>query len=112
MSLDHTIRGENFLGHETPYLAPISALMYLASCTRLDIAFAVTLLAKFSAKPTKWHWNGVNHILRHLKGMEDLGLFFRVQEDSNIKEHVDAGCLTNAHQGKSQTCYVFLGREQ
>ena len=60
--------------------------MYLANCTMLDIAYVVNLLARFSAKPTKQHWNGAKHILRYLKGTEDLGLFYKVGEDSNIKD--------------------------
>ena len=63
------------LGLETPYLAAMNALMCLANCTMPDIAFGVILLARFSAKPTKRHWNGVKHILRYLKGTKDLGLF-------------------------------------
>ena len=96
------------MGPETPYLAAIGVLMYLANCTRPDIAFAVNLLARFSARPTNRHWNGVKHILRYLKGIEDLGLFYKVGEDSNIKGYVDAGYLSNPHKEKSQTCYVFL----
>ena len=78
--------GEKYLGLETPYLAAIGALMYLANCTRPNIAFAVNLLARFSARPTKRHWNGVKHILQYLKGTEDLGLFYKVGEDCNIKD--------------------------
>ena len=67
-----------------------------------DIAFAVNLLARFSAKPTKRHWNGVKHILQYIKGIEDLGLFYKVGEDNNIKGYVDAGNLSDLHKGKSQ----------
>jgi hypothetical protein len=37
---------EKVLGPEVPYLSVIGALMYLANCTRPDIAFAVNLLAR------------------------------------------------------------------
>jgi hypothetical protein len=47
--------GEKILGLEVPYLSIIRALMYLANSTRLDIAFAVNLLARHSAAPTKRH---------------------------------------------------------
>ena len=57
---------------------------------------------------TKQHWNGVKHILRYLKGIEDLGLFYKAGDDSNIKGHVDAYYLFDPHKGKSQTYYVFL----
>jgi hypothetical protein len=100
--------GEKCLGPETPYLAAIGALMYLANCTRPNIAFAVNLLARFNAKPTKRHWNDVKHILRYIKGTEDLRLFYKVGEDSNIKGYVDACYLFDPLKGKSQTCYVFL----
>ena len=46
---------EELLGPEVPYLSAISALMYLANCTRPDIAFSVNLLARYSSAPTKRH---------------------------------------------------------
>lgn len=67
---------EKLLGSEVPYLSAIGALMYLANCTRPDIAFAVNLLARHSAAPTRRHWVGFKTILRYCKGTLDLGLFF------------------------------------
>ena len=100
--------GGKCLGPETPYLVAINALKYLANHTRPDIAFAINSLARFSAKPTKRHWNGVTHILRYLKGTVDLGLFYEIGENSNIKGYVDVSYLSDQHKGKSQTSYVFL----
>jgi hypothetical protein len=51
--------GEKALGPQVPYLSAIRALMYLANSTRPDIAFAVNLLARHNAAPTKRHWIGV-----------------------------------------------------
>jgi hypothetical protein len=45
--------GEDILSSEFPYLSVIGALMYLATSTRPDIAFAVNLLARYNAAPTK-----------------------------------------------------------
>ena len=58
--------GEEVLGPEVPYLSAVGALMYLANCTRPDIAFVVNLLARHSAAPTKRHWSGVKNIFRYL----------------------------------------------
>lgn len=69
---------------ETLYLSTIGALMYLVDYTRLDIAFVVNLLAIFNAKSKKRHWIDVTHIMRYLKGTKDLGLFYKVGEESNI----------------------------
>nr|GEZ29766.1 retrovirus-related Pol polyprotein from transposon TNT 1-94 [Tanacetum cinerariifolium] len=50
---------EEILGPEVPYLSAIGALMFLAGHTRLDIAFSLNLLARYSSCPTRRHWNGV-----------------------------------------------------
>ena len=46
---------EELFGPEVPYLSVICALMYLANCTRPDIASSVNLLARYSSAPTKRH---------------------------------------------------------
>ena len=46
---------EKILGTEVPYLNAIGALLYLAQCTRPDIAFSVNLLVRFSSAPTRKH---------------------------------------------------------
>ncbi|DAZ97426.1 TPA: hypothetical protein N0F65_009877 [Lagenidium giganteum] len=48
-------------------MGAIGALMYLANCTRPDIAFATNLLVRFNHKPTKRHWTGVKQISRYLR---------------------------------------------
>jgi hypothetical protein len=100
--------GEKILGPEIPYLSVIGALMYLANCTRPDIAFAVNLLARHSADPTRRHWTGAKCILRYLNGTKDLGLFFKKNHDPSMIGYTDAGYLSDPHNGKSQTGFVFL----
>ncbi|KAM1362499.1 hypothetical protein PS1_027849 [Malus domestica] len=67
---------DELLEPEVPYLSAIDALLYLAQCTRLDIFFAVNLLAIYSNAPTRRHWTSVKDIFRYLKGTTDLGLFY------------------------------------
>jgi hypothetical protein len=100
--------GEEILGPEVPYLSAIGALMYLANSTRPDIAFVVNLLARHSAKPTQRHWTGVKNIFRYLNGTKDLGLFFKKNPDPSMIGYTDAGYLSDPHNGKSQTGFVFL----
>jgi hypothetical protein len=71
--------GEEILGSGFPYLSLIGALMYLASSTRPDIAFAVNLLARHSAAPTRR-----KQILRYINGTKDLGLFFQKTNDPKL----------------------------
>jgi hypothetical protein len=58
--------GEEVLGSKYPYLSAIGAFMYLANNTRLNIAFAVNLHARYSVAPTMHHWNGVKDVLRYI----------------------------------------------
>ncbi|MCF7184014.1 hypothetical protein L3H42_10985, partial [Corynebacterium sp. MC-13] len=98
---------EELLGPEVPYLSAIKALIYLACHTRPDIAFTVNLLARYSSSPTRRHWNGVKHILRYLKGTMDMGLFYSNEPNKNLIGYADAGYLSDPHNGRSQTGYLF-----
>jgi hypothetical protein len=99
---------EEVLGLEVPYLSAIGALMYLANCTRPNIAFAVNLLARYNAALTRRRWVGVKTILRYLQGTQDLGLWFLKNQVSTMVGYVDAGYMSNPHNARSQTGFVFL----
>jgi hypothetical protein len=92
------------LGPKVPLLNVIGALMYL----RPDIAFTVSLLAIHSANPTRRQWACVKTILSHLKGTQDLGLFFLTNQDQTLVGYIDARYLSDPHNASSQTCFVFL----
>jgi hypothetical protein len=100
--------GEEILGSEFPYLSAIGALMYLANNSRPDIAFAVNLLARYSAAPTKRHWTGIKNIFRYLNGTRDLGLFYSRSQDPTLIGYTDVGYLSDPHNVRSQTGFVFL----
>jgi hypothetical protein len=89
------------LGSEYPCLSATGALLYLANNTRPDITFAVNLLARYSAAPTMFHWNGVKDVLRYLQGTPDLGLFYLKNQDLSLIGYADAGYLSDPHNGKS-----------
>jgi hypothetical protein len=51
---------------------------------------------------------GVKYILRYLNGTRDLGLFYKRGQNSNIIGYTDVGYLSDPHNGRSQTGFVFL----
>ncbi|KAL0561639.1 hypothetical protein IC582_002079 [Cucumis melo] len=81
--------------------------MYLANNTRLDIAFSVNLLARYSSSPTKRHWNEVKHVLRYLRGTIDMGLFFSNKSNFDLVGYANARYLSDPHKARSQTSYLF-----
>ena len=75
--------------------------MYLANCTRPDIAFSVNLLARYSSAPTLRHLNGVKHLLRYLRGTSDIGLFYSKVPKQELLGYTDAGYLSDPHKARS-----------
>ena len=82
---------EELFSPKALYLSEICALMYLANCTRPDIAFSVNLLARYSSTPTKRHWNGIKHILRYFHGTIDMGLYYLKESKSQLIGYANAG---------------------
>jgi len=59
------------------YASVIGMLLYLASNSRPDIAFAVHQCARFTHSPKASHEEAVLRIMRYLQGTKDNGLIFR-----------------------------------
>ena len=59
-----------------PYLEALGCLLYLAICTRPDISFAVSELAKFANNPGREHWEALKRVMRYLKGTMEYGLSY------------------------------------
>jgi hypothetical protein len=95
--------------HTVPYLQAVGALMYLATATRPDIAYAVGVLARFSKNPGMAHWKAVKHLFCYLKGTLDLKLTY--SPDPNNTElfttYTDADHGGNPDNGRS-TSYESL----
>ena len=73
-----------------------------------DIAFAVNLLVRFSASPTRRHWNNIKHIFQYLQGSQDLGLLYIINQEMTLVGYSDASYMSDPHNVRSQTSYVFL----
>jgi len=62
------------LPSNSQYLSLVGALLYLATCTRPDISFAVSYLSRFSAHPTVPLWGAAKRLLLYLRSHSHLGL--------------------------------------
>ncbi|KAL1974569.1 hypothetical protein VTN31DRAFT_4773 [Thermomyces dupontii] len=59
------------------YQRKIGSLIYAATMTRPDIAFAAGLLARFMTNPSRFHEGAVDRLLHYLQDTKDLSLCFR-----------------------------------
>jgi hypothetical protein len=81
----------------------IGSLMYLAVCSRPDIAFAVCYLARFTVHPSSKVCAGINRIFRYLAGSRDLGINFERESNSELIIYCDADYGADVNDGKSTT---------
>ena len=90
-------------------------LLYLATNTRPDIAFAVSQVARFSHSPKQSHATAVKTIVRYLAGTKDKGIIFKKPKSINIECYVDADFAglhgvedpNNPISVKSRTGYII-----
>jgi hypothetical protein len=61
----------------TEYRSTLGSLMYLCSGTRPDLSYSVNLLARYSANPSKEHWQALDILIGYLKRTRELGLVMR-----------------------------------
>ena len=58
------------------YPSMIGMLLYLSTNTRIDIAFAVSQVARFTHNPKQSHAKAVKHLVRYLTGSKDKGTIY------------------------------------
>lgn len=89
------------------YQSLVGSLMYLSTCTRPDISFAVGALAKFSTHPTRAHWIASKRVLRYLRGTRNHGITFRGKEARGCIGYSDADWAGDREDRRSTSGYVF-----
>ena len=84
-------RGKNELQTVRPYRELIGALIYVSTCTRPDVAFAVNRHAQYFADATDRHFDSALKILAYLNSTRRLGLRLGGRNESrNLAVYADA----------------------
>jgi predicted nucleic acid-binding Zn finger protein len=73
-----------------PYRELIGALIYISTCTRPDISFAVNTHAQHFGHPTNRHYDSALKILSYLNGTKELGLHLGGRKEDKIICYCDA----------------------
>ena len=61
---------------QVEYSRVIGSIMYLMSCKRPDIAYAVNRLSKYTSSPRAMHWQRIAKVLKYLSFTYDYGLYY------------------------------------
>jgi hypothetical protein len=66
------------------YRSIVGSLQWLSSGTRPDIAVITNILAKYQNKPSPGHLDSAKHVIKYLKGTQDLGISFHSDVDTTL----------------------------
>jgi len=84
----------------------VGCLLYLATCTRPDISFAVGRLARYVGAPTQAHWGKGKAVLRYLLGTKDMTIQYGGADE--LVGYHDADYAADVDTRRSTTGAVFL----
>ena len=89
------------------YAKVIGCLMYIMTCTRPDIAYAIGKLSRYTSNPSNLHWQAVNRVLRYLKKTINYGLCYSGYP-SIIEGYSDASWITSLEDHASTSGWIFI----
>ncbi|KAH9319931.1 hypothetical protein KI387_021700, partial [Taxus chinensis] len=91
----------------TLYQHLIRSLIYL-TYTRPDISFVVSYLSRCMQEPKICHWKAAKRILRYLKGIIDLGLEYKKNDNFFLTGYSDSDHVGNMDDRKSTSGFIFF----
>ncbi|CAI7842139.1 unnamed protein product [Closterium sp. NIES-53] len=83
--------------------------MYLMTCTRPDLAYPLSLLARYVApgRHRKVHWNAAKRVLRYLCSTSGMGLVLGGRARVVLTGHADASWVDDLATQRSSQGYTF-----
>ncbi|CAI7782601.1 unnamed protein product, partial [Closterium sp. NIES-53] len=93
-----------------PYPELVGCLMYLMTCTRPDLAYPLSLLARYVApsRHRKVHWDSANRVLRYLCSTSGMGLVLGGRARVVLTGHADASWVDDLAMQRSSQGYTFI----
>ncbi|CAI7861893.1 unnamed protein product [Closterium sp. NIES-54] len=92
-----------------PYPELVGCLMYLMTCTRRDLAYPLSLLARYVAPGMhrKVHWDAAKRVLRYLCSTSGMGLVLGGRARVLLTGHADASWVDDLATQRSSQGYTF-----
>ncbi|CAI7793611.1 unnamed protein product [Closterium sp. NIES-54] len=92
-----------------PYPELVGCLMYLMTCTRPDLAYPLSLPARYVApgRHRKVHWDAAKRVLRYLCSTLDMGLVLGGRTRVVLTGHADASWVDDLATQRSSQGYTF-----
>ncbi|CAI7932038.1 unnamed protein product [Closterium sp. NIES-54] len=93
-----------------PYPELVCCLVYLITCTRPDLAYPLSLLARYVApdRHRKVHWDAAKRVLRNLCSTSGMGLVLGGRGPVVLTGHADASWVDDSATQRSSHGYTFI----
>ncbi|CAI7880814.1 unnamed protein product [Closterium sp. NIES-54] len=112
LAVDHRLT-ETFLEEpfepSGPYAELVGRLMYLMTCTRPDLAFPLSILARFVApgRHRPVHWTAAVRVAKYLATTSGVGLVLGGRQDVVLTGHCESSYADDAETHRSTQGYCF-----
>ncbi|CAI7796196.1 unnamed protein product [Closterium sp. NIES-53] len=112
LAVDHRLTGpfpDESFEPSGPYAELVGCLMYLMTCTRPDLAFPLSILARFVApgRHRPVHWTATVRVAKYLATTSGVGLVLGGRQDVVLTGHCDSSYADDAETHRSTLGYCF-----
>jgi hypothetical protein len=91
------------------YRSLVGSLLYVATGTRPDVAFAVCQLSRCLEHPTEAHWNAAIRVLRYLKATASYGICYGSKSGNiELTAYCDADWASNKDNRRSTSGVLVM----
>ena len=108
--LEHNVKlssvDETKEANDTLYHQLVGSLNYLTT-TRPNIAYSVSILSQFMAKPLESHWIATKKVLQYLKGTINFGIMYTDDCDVELAGYSNSDWARNVDVRKYTIGYAF-----
>ena len=101
------LEGSPSLKPGNSYSSIVGTLLYISTCTRPDVAFAVNYLCRYVSKPSQAHLNAAHRVVSYLNHTKWLGIRYSSQQPEQLVGYSDAS-YAEGRDRKSHTGVVFM----
>jgi len=91
---------------QSEYSQIIESMMYLMNCTRLDIAYTVNKLSRYTSNPSDDHWTVLQRVVAYISNTKKYALSYE-KYSSVLEGYNDENWIANFEESKSTSGYIF-----
>ena len=89
------------------YTLTVGSIIYVMTCTRLNVAYSLGVVSRYQSNPDENHWKVAKTILKYLKNTKDQWLVFE-ESDLKLMRYTDFNFQSNHDDSKSVLGYIFI----